>query len=447
MSFENIVLDFCVLAILLLIGTAIRGMFWPLRKYFIPSAIIGGLIGVLLGPNLLGIGLIDTSNYANYTEVLTTVVFSCIFLGKRIPTGKEIIRLGGAQTSFAVFANFMQMGAGLFVAALFGLHSGFGMQLILAFQGGPGVPTAFSELYEELGWSMADAAAVGETLAVIGIIAAVLIGLALANLGARRGFFATEEMKNVSRGASQYLAPKSQKPLGKQIINPGAATPLAFSVAFVGIVFICSILARNWVATAVPSIRQVPAFSYSLVVGLLLQLAAQKFGLAKFIDRGTVTLIQGFAMDILITAAIASIFFGLVAGYALPLLVISLVGIGLNVLWTLCLAPRMLPGAWLEKALSEFGKATGSNNEGLMLLRTVDPNMKTEAADAFGIKMFLTSPTMVPLMSLMSTFAALHGSGLAVALMIIGCLGCILVSHLFGWWYKRDVRWFTSPKD
>lgn len=444
MNFESIALDFCVLAILLLVGVAIRGLFRPLRKYFIPAAILGGLVGVFLGPNFLK--LIDTANYSSYTEVLTTVVFSCIFLGKRIPAGKEILRLGGAQTSFAVFGNFMQMGAGLLVAALFGLHSGFGMQLVLAFQGGPGVPSAFSELYEELGWSMADAAAVGETLAVIGLAAAVFIGLALANLGARRGYFATPGMNILAKGESQYIAPEKQKPLGKQILDPGAATPLALAVAFVGIVVVCSVFARDWVAGAIPSIRQVPAFSYSLVFGLLAQLLAQKFDLDKYIDRGAVTLIQGFAMDILIVAAIASIFFGLVAGYALPLLAIAAIGIALNVLWTIYLGPRMLPGPWLEKALGEFGKATGSNNEGLMLLRTVDPGMETEAADAFGIKMFLTSPTMVPLMSLVSTFAARKGSGLAIFLMAVGCLGCILISLLFKWWYRRDVSWFSPPK-
>lgn len=130
-------------------------------------------------------------------------------------------------------------------------------------------------------------------------------------------------MNILAKGESQYIAPEKQKPLGKQILDPGAATPLALAVAFVGIVVVCSVFARDWVAGAIPSIRQVPAFSYSLVFGLLVQLLAQKFDLDKYIDRGAFTLIQGFAMDILIVAAIASIFFGLVAGYALPLLAIA----------------------------------------------------------------------------------------------------------------------------
>lgn len=445
MTFQQVVLDFSVLAILLLVGVIIRGLIRPLRKFFIPAAIIGGLVGMVLGPTVFNTKIIDTSNYSAYIGVLTTVIFSCLFLGKKVPRGKEIIRLGGAQTSFAVFSNFMQVGAGLLVAALFGLHSGFGMQLVLAFQGGPGIPTAFSKMYEGLGWSAMDAMAVGETLAVVGLVTAVLVGLIIANLGARKGYFTSKEMKDIShKGDDQYIVPEKQQPIGKQIFDLEAASPLAITFAFVGIVVICGIFAQKYIAAAVPSIRQVPAFSYSLVFSFIVQLIAQKTGLDKYIDRGTVAIIQGFAMDILITAAIASIFFGLVISYAVPLLVIVIVGIVLNLLWTLYLAPRMLPGPWLEKALAEFGQATGSNNEGLMLLRTVDPNLETEAADAFGIKMFLTSPTMIPLMSIMSTFAAQKGTWLAIGLMVAGCIGCLLVSRLCKWWYRRDVRWFTK---
>ena len=61
------------------------------------------------------------------------------------------------------------------------------------------------------------------------------------------------------------------------------------------------------------------------------------------------------------------------------------------VMW---LARRLFPDAWFERAIADFGQSLGVTATGLLLLRTVDPENKTEATAAFGYKQLLHEPFM-----------------------------------------------------
>ncbi len=54
----------------------------------------------------------------------------------------------------------------------------------------------------------------------------------------------------------------------------------------------------------------------------------------------------------------------------------------------------MLPNFWFERAIAEMGKSMGVTATGLLLLRIVDPEQETEAAEAFGYKQLLHEPFM-----------------------------------------------------
>jgi ESS family glutamate:Na+ symporter len=56
------------------------------------------------------------------------------------------------------------------------------------------------------------------------------------------------------------------------------------------------------------------------------------------------------------------------------------------------LAPRMLPVNWFERGITEYGMQTGVTAVGLLLLRLVDPEYKTDTAQAFGFKQMLYEP-------------------------------------------------------
>lgn len=52
--FETILMDFAWASMLLIIGLFLRAKVGILQKMFIPVAVIGGLVGLLLGSEVLG---------------------------------------------------------------------------------------------------------------------------------------------------------------------------------------------------------------------------------------------------------------------------------------------------------------------------------------------------------------------------------------------------------
>ena len=104
--------------------------------------------------------------------------------------------------------------------------------------------------------------------------------------------------------------------------------------------------------------------------------------------------ISGASLDFLVISAIATIRIEVVLQNWLPLLILLSSGTILSVAMVIFVAPKLFRNAWFERAIADFGQSLGVTATGLLLLRTVDPESKTEATAAFGYKQLLHEPFM-----------------------------------------------------
>ena len=118
-----------------------------------------------------------------------------------------------------------------------------------------------------------------------------------------------------------------------------------------------------------------------------------------------------------------------------------LVGLGWVIFATWFIAPRMLPGAWFERGITEYGMQTGVTALGLLLLRVADPEFETEAAESFGFKQIVYEPLMgggfitasAPILIVSFGVATTFFVGLAS---IVAALG---IAYFSGWiQFSRD---------
>lgn len=105
------------------------------------------------------------------------------------------------------------------------------------------------------------------------------------------------------------------------------------------------------------------------------------------------------------------------------------------------MAPRVLSGAWFEKALCEFGQGTGPTPTAMLLLRSVDPELETGAAEAFALKMFFISLTMVPMLTLLSPIVASKGAFFVLCVYIAAMLALIVIPRAVAWIRRPEVKW------
>lgn len=113
MSPEKIGLALLLVGPLLLVAKAVRVQSRLAQRLFLPTSIIAGFIGLLLGPDVLGAlagwfgvdrlaegGLFGADVFAVWEELpelLISVVFAALFLGNRLPSLKQIGHMAGPQ--------------------------------------------------------------------------------------------------------------------------------------------------------------------------------------------------------------------------------------------------------------------------------------------------------------------------------------------------------------
>lgn len=139
-------------------------------------------------------------------------------------------------------------------------------------------------------------------------------------------------------------------------------------------------------------LNAVPLFPLAMVGGLLVQQLLQWQRHPRLAEAPLQQSIGSMAMDLLITAAMATLNLKLLGEAWLPLLVLSLAGLAWNLMAVLWLAPRLFRDAWFERAIADFGQGTGVTATGLLLLRMADPHSRSGALEAFSFKQLVFEP-------------------------------------------------------
>ncbi len=243
----RLMIDAAWLSVLLLAGKLLRTRIVLFQKLFLPASIIGGFIGISLGPYMMGkvlrFQVIPSETLTTWSAlpgVLINVVFACLFLGFAIPSLRAIWREGGPQFCYGWTVGMGQyiVGVGisvLLLGPLFGVPAFFGCLLEIGFSGGHGTAAGMKEAFTQLGFPAGSD--LGLMSATVGVISAVVFGMAMINLAARKRY--TKVIKSpeeLSLEQIRGLIPEADRKSGATMtVSPDAVEPLAFHAAFVGV--------------------------------------------------------------------------------------------------------------------------------------------------------------------------------------------------------------------
>ena len=405
-----IVMSFCGLCLLLAAGKILRSLIPLFQKLYLPASVIGGIVGLVLintaGPYL------SQNWFAGWTALpgfLINVVFASLFLGAPTPKLRGIWNITAPQLCFGQIIAWGQYAVGLGLTGLvlmplFGVPIQFGNLLEIGFEGGHGTVAGLTESFEKLHWEAGKD--LGFAMATAGMILGIVIGMWLINWAARHG-----HITNIRSFADQskleqcgVYPPGEQPSAGRQTVFSDSVDSLALHIALIGIAVLIGYGFKELLllldTVAPEGVRKMhilpsfPLFPLCMIGGLLLQMLLRITKLHIIADHAQMQRLAGAALDFLVLSAVASIRIDFVAAYWLPLLLLIVFGALWNVFGVLYLAPRLFKVAWFERAIAEFGQASGVTATGLLLLRTVDPENKTCAASAFGYKQLFHEPFM-----------------------------------------------------
>ena len=439
----NPVIQLGIIAVFVLIANILRRKIKFIRNSLMPTAVIAGfLLLILRSCNILNID-------GNLLEIITyhALALGFIAMSLRVPeknNGGNGGVLHGAKSGALIVSTYLiQALIGLTISILLvftfmpELFPAAGILLPMAFGQGPGQANNVGTTYESLG--MIGGRSFGLSLAAVGYLVACSFGVVYLNiLHRKKKLNKVLEKDEVSGSVTvDMFQDKNEIPISQSIDK------LSIQIALVVVVYLLTYLVTWGVSALIGLVMPGMAntlstllWGFNFIIGSALAMGVRsllgklkKHNIMKHQYQNNYLLnrVSGLAFDLMIIAGIASINISDLSGMWVPFIIMAVLG-GVGTFYYLkWICKKVCPNYFYESFFSMFGMLTGTLSSGVLLLREIDPDMKTNASNdliagsSFGIIFG------IPMLLLVS-FAAggLTSSLVAVVLVAVYLTGLIL---------------------
>lgn len=439
--------SFGVFSILLLLGSFLRAKIPLFQKLYLPACVIGGFIGLIVGPNILGIVPFSENTMSiasSLPNVFIIPVLSAIPMCLNLRTDKKssgnpLLRSNDILVIAFLEAAFMmlQMAVGSGATFLCGLagantYDGMGLEMAMGFAGGHGTAASLGSTFEQLGspwWEAAQGNAM--MTATAGLIGGILLGIVLINHAAKKGY--TTQITSAAETSREmrvgfYQKDDSFPSLGRQTTVANNIETLTFHIA---LLLVASLGAYGLVAlaklTGISLLTSLPIWLYGMIAMLILWVGITMLGLDYLFDEGVKNKLTGLLSDYLIVAAIMSIPVSLLADYWVVLLVVIALGLIITPLvnWFIC--KKLLRTNWFEKSLGLLGANCGVFVTGMLLIKMADPDLRSDALNDYSMGYTIGSLMVTPFFALAMSTAVTKGTLPAFGFTSIVACGFLLI--------------------
>lgn len=433
-SAYSLMLDVGWISLLMVIGNVLRHKVkFIFQDLLLPAPITAGLLGLLLGPEVLGwINFSDA--LGDYTSLLIAVVFASMAYSMEVGGSmrKGARNMWGFSTMMFTgqWGLFILLGVFLFMPA-FDTPNWFGMMMPVGFTGGFGTAAAVGGALEGVGAEAASS--LGFTSATVGTLAAIIGGVVAGNWGIRRGKVShvpKELPEELRRG---YIRNVEDRPsLGRATTNPSAIEPLTLHLGFIVLTVMVAYLINSAISSVWENVS-IPLFAMSMVVGLIIRAIMNAIGANDYLDREAISTVSGAATDYLIAFGIAAIVPAAIASYWIPLLVLFVLGTIYCTFFLLWFPAEFFGERWIERGIFGWGWATATVATGIAILKIVDPKLESGTLSEYGMAYVGFGPFEIG-MTVVAPIAVIYGftAGLGWISLAIA-VGIYLTFRFAGW--------------
>ena len=463
---------------LLLIGAVVRARIGWLQRALIPASVAGGLVGLVVVQLARGLDEPAWSGTETFSQVVHWLAADCpaelsgwpgwliavVFAGLLLDRPARMDRGGWRRVMaeglmvWVIIAGQVALGllaTWLIIQPLFPeIPDGFGLLIETGWAGGHGTAAAMGGVFRDtVGWEQG--ADLGVFMATVGLGWSVVSGIAWTNLAVRRGWtrISIEKLASAEGGA---LEPVDQRPaIGRGVIRSDVLDPLVFQVLILAMAFLVGVGA-SWAVKSVGlqlvggldgrvapetivklqrSVGNLPLFLFTLLGGLAVRRGLDLSRWGHLVDGDSIRRLTAGAMEFLVVAAIASLRLDAVLALAGPLAVLIVLAVGWTAVCLLWIGRRVLPGdRWMELGLINYGMSTGTTATGLLLLRMVDKDLESGAAEDYALAAPLSAPfigggLLTLMMPLLLEFVSL---GVVAAVALATVVGLVVLGVLLG---------------
>ena len=387
-----------VLLASLLVANMLKKWVRPLQESLIPTSVLGGGILLLLAwayraatGNLLFLRPIFGENGYSTLEILT---YHCLALGFIASTFKssegkltgkratEIFNTG--VTTVATYLLQAVIGFGITMIAakvMDGFFEAAGILLPFGYGQGTGQALNYGNIYETQ-HGFAGGKAFGLTIAALGFLSASIGGVVHLNLMKKRGKL---HKANVAerRLTAEEIERDDEIPMQESIDK------LTIQLALIAVAYLLTYVLMYGLGLLMPGMRSV-VYGFNFLLGVLSATLVKavmnlfkksKLLVKEYTNNFLLTRTSNMFFDIMVTAGIAAIRLDMLENYWGIILILGISGLIVTYAYERYVAKALFPEYAEEQFLMMYGMLTGTASTGVILLREIDGDFRTPAAD------------------------------------------------------------------
>ena len=409
----NVIIQMGYIAAVILIAISLRQTIKPIRKTMLPVAVLGGFILLIAKET----GLIDLDE--NLLSALTYhgIALGFIAMSLRTPVQREASDESkvGFRSGAVIVSTYMIQGVtgliitiGLALTVMPDMFRAAGLLLPMGFGQGPGQANNIGASYQSLGFDGGHS--FGLAIAAAGYIVACIVGVIILNILRKRGDIAVSE----DRG-HVFLRDDHLDEGGESSDVSESIDKLSVQLAMIIIVYLVTYAATAGLTGGIAKISEGLAgtvntllWGFNFIIGsalaILLRVILEKLrkkGTIKrrYQDNYLLNRLSGAFFDIMIVAGIGCINIEDIRGLVLPFVMLVVAGTIVTWFHLRWVCKAVYGDYYYQGLISMYGMLTGTISSGVLLLREIDPQLETPAANnlvvgsSFGI--LLGAPVLI----------------------------------------------------
>lgn len=394
-SLWNPMIQLGIISCMIVIANVLRRKVPLIRKSLMPTAVLAGfLVLILRWTNILKA---DTMFMEQLTYHMLGLGF--IAMSLKIPEKNNGVTKGiGSKSGALIVSTYLvQAATGLIISILVALllipdfFKASGILVAMAYGQGPGQANNVGTTYEALG--MVGGQSFGLSLAACGYLCACIVGVIFLNFYTRKKKL--ERCKNVQIISGsvtvEHFQDENEIPVAESIDK------FSMQIAFVAAIYLLTYLATRGITEVLGLISEGLAntvstllWGFNFIIGSAIAIAVReifkklrqmKIMIRQYQNNYLLSRISGAAFDLMIVSGIASINLEAISGYWIPFILMAVAGGVVTFIYLKYMCNRMYPGYENEAFFSMYGMLTGTISSGILLLREIDPDFKTPAAN------------------------------------------------------------------
>lgn len=433
-----------LLLLFLMLGNFLRCRIPFFKNFLMPSALLGGALLLIANVILKQFDFVLVDN-----RLMQVITYHCLAIGfasMSLKTEKsnhktnrtQVVEFGALQGGSYMLQAFIGLGITLimFLLTQYGdnvISYISGLILPLAFGQGPGNALSWDINFTNISATQfAGNGSFGLSLASIGFVVASVFGVFYINLHKKRGGLQVRK-GNLSGGFIDQTNPNGDEipdneSVDKFTIQVGFVA-LAYALSF-GLMYILGIISNFTNSIAWGFNFLWASLAAMLIKFIVKRLRKRNIMRREYINNYQMDRISGFSFDLMIVAGVAAIEINDIKNYILPIVILSVIGTIVTYIYIRLVAKECFKGFEHEFFLMSFGTLTGTASNGMILMKEVDPGLRTPTSSLYILSNFPAMIMIAPLLFLLG-FAGQSLMNAIVACAIFFVLWLVYTIFLF----------------